>query len=95
MGVGGPGSRFRALGPYLGKRPFKGVFERDGISITFEGWSYGLEQYFRALEGAGFLVERLREPVPVGLPESGKDLWRRSERIPMFLFARAVKTPTA
>jgi hypothetical protein len=30
--------------------------------MTFSGWAYPLQSYFVALEAAGFLVERLREP---------------------------------
>ena len=45
---------------YLGKRRFEGTFERDGLRMTFRGWSYPLEDYARALEAAGLLIERIR-----------------------------------
>ncbi|MDP8943840.1 MAG: class I SAM-dependent methyltransferase [Actinomycetota bacterium] len=35
---------------YFGRNPFEGTLERDGLSMTFRGWRYPLEDYARALE---------------------------------------------
>jgi len=60
--------------------------ERDGFEMTFLDEHRPLEDYFRALEAAGLLVERLRE-----IPDLSRDeralRWRR---IPLFLHLRAV-----
>ena len=62
--------------------------ERDGLSITFLDAHRPLEDYFRALEDAGFLVERVREIADSGVAASPSALrWRR---IPLFLNLRAV-----
>jgi SAM-dependent methyltransferase len=71
-------------GSYFGRRRFEGTFERDGLTITFRGWCYPLDDYARALEAAGFLLEALREP-----PSPTEERWRR---IPNFLFLRAVRS---
>ncbi len=34
--------------------------------MTFRGWTYSLEAYAIALESAGLVLERLREPRPTG-----------------------------
>lgn len=75
---------FIVAGSYLGKREFEGTFERNGLQVTFRGWCYALADYARALEDAGFLIERLREPTHT-LEDP------RHDRIPLFLHLRAVK----
>jgi SAM-dependent methyltransferase len=60
--------------------------ERDGLTMTFRGWSYPLEDYARAFEAAGLGIELLREPTPIGT--SSYERWRRA---PLFLNLRAVK----
>jgi len=78
---------FEIAGSYFGRRTFEGTFERDGLSMTFRGWSYPLEDYLRACEAAGLLLETLREPLPA--TTTGHYVkWRR---IPMFLTMRLVK----
>ncbi len=57
-----PDAPFTIHGLYLGRRPHEETFDRDGLRMTFRGWSYALEEYTEALEAAGFLIERLREP---------------------------------
>jgi hypothetical protein len=88
-----PDSRFVISGAYLGKRrPFDQTFRREGLQMRFRGWCYPLEAYARALEDAGFAIERLREP-----PASDEALSRFGEselrwrRLPLFLMFRAVK----
>jgi SAM-dependent methyltransferase len=79
-----PDARFVITDSYLGKRRFEGTFERDGLTITFHGWCYALGDYARALEDAGFVIERLREPTNA-LEDP------RHDRIPLFLHLRALK----
>jgi SAM-dependent methyltransferase len=78
---------------YLGARPFRDSMERAGLTMTFDGTAYPLEDYARALEAAGLAIEALREPAPAAgaeqVPEAGG--WARWRRIPMFLMLRAVK----
>ncbi len=85
-------SAFVIKGSYFGKRRIDEAFERNGLRITFYGWCYPLEDYARAFESAGLLIEALREPaqrddvVAGDLPEA------RWQRLPMFLFLRLCKS---
>jgi SAM-dependent methyltransferase len=79
-----PDAHFVVQGSYLGKRRFEGTFERDGLTITFHGWCYALGDYARALEDAGFMIERMREP-SVTMEDP------RHDRMPLFLHLRALK----
>jgi SAM-dependent methyltransferase len=83
----GPDALFVATGSYFGRRPFEAVEERDGLTMTFRGWSYALEDYAVALERAGFLIEKIREP----LPEDPTPALRRWSAVPLFLHIRARK----
>lgn len=69
---------------YLGRRRYTDVLERDGYEMTFESIHFTLEDYSRALEGGGFLVEELRE-----LYDDENPRWRR---VPLFLRWTAVRT---
>jgi ubiquinone/menaquinone biosynthesis C-methylase UbiE len=62
---------------YFEQGVYEGTFERDGLTMTFRGWTYPFEAYSRALEAAGLRIEALREP-------RGED-----RRFPMFLMLRA------
>ena len=86
-----PNAAFVIRGSYFGRRPFEGHLERDGLQMTFRGWMYALEDYFRALEAAGFVVERLREPAATEEAAAWQPGFRRWQRVPMFLQLRAVK----
>ncbi len=87
-----PDAAFVIDGDYLGSRPLRGTFERDGLSMTFAGWAHPLEAYVDALEAAGLVLERLREPLP-DLAGAGArvESYRRWQRVPMFLFLRAAR----
>jgi SAM-dependent methyltransferase len=88
-----PEAPFVIGGSYLGeRRRFEATEERDGLTMTFRGWCYPLEEYTRALEEAGFLIERVREPAASAesLAKHGpSDI--RWQRVPLFLQIRAVK----
>jgi SAM-dependent methyltransferase len=86
-----PEAPFTILGTYLGRRRFEGTFERDGLQMTFHGWSYPLEDYARALGDAGLLIEVIREPSVSETAVRKHPSWRRWQRLPMFLQLRAVK----
>jgi SAM-dependent methyltransferase len=86
-----PDADFVISGTYYGPRPVKDTFEREGLTMTFEGWSYSLQDYFGALESAGLTVGRLKEPLPSPGARAKHPSWETSMRIPMFLFLRASK----
>jgi SAM-dependent methyltransferase len=86
-----PDAPFTIHGPYLGRRPHEETFDRDGLRMTFRGWSYALEEYTEALEAAGFLIERLREPAAPPEAVAARASYRRWQRVPMFLHVRAIK----
>jgi SAM-dependent methyltransferase len=66
---------------YFCQKPFEGTEERDGLQMHFAGWSRPLESYAAALEGAGFAITSLREPVPAIGDGHRLQRWRR---IPFF-----------
>jgi SAM-dependent methyltransferase len=72
---------------YFGRKRFEVVAERDGLQMHFAGWSQPLENYMAALEGAGFAISALREPIPaVTAPFTH---WEQWIRIPLFLWLKA------
>lgn len=83
-----PDAPFTVADSYFGRRRFQSTFERDGLTMTFHGWSYALQDYAVAFEEAGLIIETLREPVPFA-PPSRYEQW---QRLPMFLHLRAVKS---
>jgi SAM-dependent methyltransferase len=86
-----PDAAFIIRGSYFGRRRFEGHFERDGLQMTFRGWMYAQQDYWRALEAAGLVVERLREPAATDEAVSRQPGYRRWQRLPLFLQLRAVK----
>jgi ubiquinone/menaquinone biosynthesis C-methylase UbiE len=83
-----PGAAF-VMDVYRGRRRFDETMTRHGVTMRFVGWCYALEDYARALEDAGFLIEAIREPAV-----DRSDISPRGERrlrIPNFLMLRAVK----
>ena len=82
-----PDAAFQISESYFGRRKFEETFERDGHSITFRGWSMALEEYMRAFEGAGLLLEAMREPRVT----DASDRFAPWRRLPMFLTLRLVK----
>ena len=71
---------------YLESRPFEITEKLDGARMTFRGWTHSFEDYSRALESAGLVIEAVREPP--GTPEVDAR-WRR---VPMFLMMRALSS---
>jgi len=82
------GAAFVIREPYLEERWLDETFERDGLTMRFVGPAHPLEDYARALEDAGFLIELIREPA---MPRPRDPSDARWQGIPMFMFVRAVK----
>jgi SAM-dependent methyltransferase len=76
-------ARFVITDSYLERAPWRRTFERDGLRISFDNLRYPLQDYSRALEDAGFLIEALREPAHPTSP--------RWSRLPGVLLFRALK----
>ena len=86
-----PDAPFVLHNSYFGRERFAGVEERNGLEMHFAGWSQPLEGYMLALEGAGFVVSALREPIP-----DASEAWTHMERwsrIPLFLWLKARPLP--
>jgi SAM-dependent methyltransferase len=78
---------FVITGSYLDSFRYSDRAERDGLTMTFHSMHRPLERYSRALEGAGFLIEALREP-------RWSTAWKFREgfdRIPLLLIVVAVR----
>lgn len=78
-------------GSYFEHQRVDETVTKDGLEMTFRGWTYTFEDYARALEDAGFLVERVREPVPSEEQAAKRPSLEGWRRLPLFLFIRAVK----
>lgn len=78
-------------GSYFEHQCVNETVTKDGLEMTFHGWTYTLEDYGRALEEAGLLVERVREPVPSAEQVTKRPSLEGWRRVPLFLFIRAVK----
>jgi SAM-dependent methyltransferase len=73
-----PDRPFVIDGSYLKPERYVDAVDRDGLTMTFHGEHRPLQAYTEALAGAGFVIERLREPTS---PDPAKP-W---SRIPLFL----------
>jgi SAM-dependent methyltransferase len=78
-------------GSYFEHQCVNETVTKDGLEMTFHGSTYTFEDYVRALEVAGFLIERVREPVPSAEQATKRPSLERWRRVPLFLFMRAVK----
>ena len=79
------------ISDYFESRRYEERFERNGLDMTFTSWRYPISSYTEAFERAGLLIERLREPLPDPHTTTRRPDWKRSGRIPLFLFIRALK----
>jgi ubiquinone/menaquinone biosynthesis C-methylase UbiE len=70
---------------YREGRRYAETIERNGLEMTFESMHYSLEDYWRAIRDAGFVVEELRE-----LYDEAHPRWRE---VPLFLRLDARKPP--
>jgi ubiquinone/menaquinone biosynthesis C-methylase UbiE len=62
---------------YRAPHPYTDSIEREGLQMTFRSFHYSLEDYWRAIRDAGFVVEELRE-----IYDEAHPLWRE---VPLFL----------
>ena len=90
---GEPNAPFVMAGSYFGRRRFEGTFERNGMRMTFRGWCYPFEDYSRAFEDAGLVIEALREPQQRDEAVAADPAEARWQRLPIFLFLRLRKLP--
>jgi SAM-dependent methyltransferase len=86
-GTDGAGPQLVVRDGYLETRRVEDRVEVDGHAMTFRGWTYSLEHYSRALEGAGLTINAIREPKPARAGER----YERWQRVPLFLNFRATK----
>jgi SAM-dependent methyltransferase len=82
-----PDAAYAIRQDYFGNRRVEDNVERDGLEMTFRGWTYSLEDYALAFEQAGLRIETMREPRPADAPPR-YDRWNR---VPMFLLFRTIK----
>jgi SAM-dependent methyltransferase len=86
-----PDAPFVISGSYFGRRRSEQTYERGGMRMTFHSWCYPLEDYARAFEDAGLLIEAIRElkaPDDVVASDPTAARW---QRLPVFLFLRLRK----
>ena len=76
---------------YFEPRQVADTVTREGLSMTFHGWTYTLEDYARAFEDAGLLIDRMREPRPPQQDVEARPSLARWRDTPLFLFMRGVK----
>ena len=81
-----PNAPFVVEKSYLGRERFQGSEVRNGLQMHFAGWSQPLEGYMADLEGAGFAVISLREPVPDSADNPGHVA--RWCKVPLFLWLK-------
>jgi len=86
-----PESTFCIPDSYLAQRRTHDTCARDGLSMIFHSWHRPLADYAQALESAGFLIEKLREPAAPQEASSSRPAYQQWQRVPMFLHIGAVK----
>jgi ubiquinone/menaquinone biosynthesis C-methylase UbiE len=80
------GTTFAVRRSYFERARVEDTVEREGLRMTFRGWTYTLEDYAVALGDAGFAIDVIREPVP-----SPGGRFRRWSEVPLFMNVRAVR----
>jgi hypothetical protein len=84
-----PQAPFVVEGSYLDTHRYTDEIERDGLPMTFHSVHRPLEEYSRALEDAGLVVEAIREVTVDGDSAVSRPSEARWLRIPLFLHLRA------
>lgn len=84
-----PSASFVINDSYYGPRRLDETVERNGLEMTFHGWMYSLEEYTRALEDSGFVLEIIREPRPTVDDVTRQPRLAQWRRLPLFMFFRA------
>jgi SAM-dependent methyltransferase len=82
-----PDAPFMLRPSYFPKMRVQDTVQRDGLTMTFRGWTYTLEDYALAMAEAGLRIEAIREPRPTRTSQR----YERWERVPMFLYLRAIR----
>lgn len=82
------GSTFALERPYFGRARTDDLAERDGLTMRFVSEHRALDDYARAVEAAGLLVETVREPTET-------DQTSRWADVPLFLHLGTVKPPVS
>lgn len=70
---------------------FTGEREQEWLGSTVKKFHRTVEDYFAALQRAGFLVEQVRESRPDELLFSSRETYERRRRIPLFLMMKGYK----
>ena len=86
-----PWNSLKDLPDYFAERTYAETRTRGGLTMTFTDRHRPLSALSRALEGAGLLLEALREPVPDAEHVARHPDVERWTRRPVFLLGRAVK----
>ncbi len=84
-------SNLTMSGSYFEHQRVDDTVTKDGLTMTFHGWTYSIEDYVSAIEDAGLLIERMREPRPDEHQAAARPSLERWRRVPLFLFVRATK----
>lgn len=82
-----PNASYLLRSEYFESTRVEDTVERDGVRMTFRGWTHTLQDYVSALTEFGLVIEAIREPTPA--PVDGR--YQRFNRVPLFLNVRAVK----
>lgn len=70
----------------------EGYREQQWLGGTVHKYHRTVEDYFRAMQEAGFIVEQLRESSPVREHFINEETYERRRRIPLFLFLAGRKS---
>ena len=82
----------RKGGSYFDVREEEDIWHRDDRAYPVRFWREPLTSFCAAIANAGFLIERLVEPLPAAsMRERSPDDWERLRREPGFLVLRLVK----
>jgi SAM-dependent methyltransferase len=78
-----PDAPFSLAGTYFGRQHFRNDLTEGRHRMTFDGWSYPLQDYMAAFAAAGLAVTGLREPVPDADGFPAMAVWTR---VPLFIW---------